>query len=75
MIVNIFKVFHYIICFLLIWLIFLQSGSNTSLVNIFGSGSQQIFNVPSGTSFIKKVTILVSCTFIFNAFLLTKYLS
>ncbi|MDR0915511.1 MAG: preprotein translocase subunit SecG [Endomicrobium sp.] len=73
--INILKIAHYIICFLLIFLILLQSGVNVGLTNIFGSGSQQIFNVPTRTSFIKKVTAVISCIFMLNAFLMTKYLT
>jgi protein translocase SecG subunit len=75
MFIKILKFTHCIICFLLICLIFLQSGDNINLTNIFGSGSQQVFSVPSGTSFIKKVTAMLSCIFLCNALLLLKYLT
>ncbi|MDR0890557.1 MAG: preprotein translocase subunit SecG [Endomicrobium sp.] len=67
-----FKCIHYSICILLICLVLLQAGDEAGLSNIFGSGSKQIFNIPSGTLFIKKMTAAISCIFILNTLFLVK---
>ncbi|GHT69998.1 hypothetical protein AGMMS49950_03950 [Endomicrobiia bacterium] len=43
------------------------------MVGIFGGGgSDQIFNAPSGMAFIKKLTIIMACVFLFTSLMLTK---
>ena len=43
------------------------------MAGIFGgSGSDQIFNAPSGVAFIKKLTVVMACIFMFTSLVLTK---
>ncbi|GHT36379.1 hypothetical protein AGMMS49593_01050 [Endomicrobiia bacterium] len=43
------------------------------MIGIFGGGgSDQIFNAPSGMAFIKKLTIIMACMFLFTSLMLTK---
>jgi preprotein translocase subunit SecG len=68
------KITHYIVCVLLIVIVLLQGGKGSNTVGIFGNaGSDQIFNSPSGTSVIKKITVLIACFFLFTSLMLTKF--
>jgi preprotein translocase subunit SecG len=64
---------HYSVCIGLIFIVLLQAGKSGGIIGAFGSGSsEQIFNAPSGIAFIKKVTIVLACLFMFTSLLLTK---
>ncbi|MDR2251370.1 MAG: preprotein translocase subunit SecG [Endomicrobium sp.] len=69
-----FKFVHYSVCIGLIFVVLLQAGKSGGMVGIFGGGggSDQIFNVPSGMAFIKKLTIVMACIFLFTSLMLTK---
>jgi preprotein translocase subunit SecG len=68
-----FKFVHYCACFGLISVVLLQAGKSGGMSGIFGGGgSDQIFNVPSGVAFIKKLTIVMACIFLFTSLMLTK---
>ena len=64
---------HYTVCAGLILIVLLQAGKSGGMAGIFGGGgSDQIFNAPSGMAFIKKLTIVMACIFIFTSLVLTK---
>jgi preprotein translocase subunit SecG len=69
-----FKFMHYSVCIGLIFVVLLQAGKSGGMVGIFGSegSSDQIFNVPSGMAFIKKLTIVMACIFLFTSLMLTR---
>ncbi|MDR3256713.1 MAG: preprotein translocase subunit SecG [Endomicrobium sp.] len=68
-----FKFVHYVVCSGLILVVLLQAGKSGGMAGIFGSGgSDQIFNAPSGVAFIKKLTIVMACIFLFTSLMLTK---
>ena len=69
-----FQFVHYSVCIgLVIVVLLLQSGKSGGMAGIFGGGgSDQIFNAPSGMAFIKKLTIVMACLFIFTSVMLTK---
>jgi preprotein translocase subunit SecG len=67
------KFVHYSVCIGLILVVLLQAGKSGGMAGIFGGGgSDQIFNTPSGMAFIKKLTIVMACIFLFTSLLLTK---
>ncbi|MDR1086808.1 MAG: preprotein translocase subunit SecG [Endomicrobium sp.] len=67
------KFVHYSVCIGLIFVVLLQAGKSGGMAGIFGGGgSDQIFNAPSGMAFIKKLTIVMACIFLFTSLLLTK---
>jgi preprotein translocase subunit SecG len=67
------KFVHYSVCIGLIFVVLPQAGKSGGMAGIFGGGgSDQIFNAPSGMAFIKKLTIVMACIFLFTSLLLTK---
>jgi preprotein translocase subunit SecG len=70
-----FKFVHYSVCIGLIFIVLLQAGKSGGMGGIFGGGggSDQIFNAPSGMAFIKKLTVLMACIFLFTSLMLTKF--
>ncbi|MDR3244792.1 MAG: preprotein translocase subunit SecG [Elusimicrobiota bacterium] len=68
-----FRFVHYIVCAGLIIIILLQAGKSGGMAGIFGGGgADQIFSAPSGKAFIKKITIVMACTFLITSLFLTK---
>ncbi|MDR2351527.1 MAG: preprotein translocase subunit SecG [Endomicrobium sp.] len=69
-----FKLVHYLVCIGLIFVVLLQAGKSGGMSGIFvgGGNSDQIFNVPAGMGFIKKLTIVMACIFLFTSLILTK---
>ncbi len=64
---------HYSVCVGLILVVLLQAGKSGGMAGIFGGGgSDQIFSAPSGMAFIKKLTIIMACIFMFTSLTLTK---
>jgi preprotein translocase subunit SecG len=69
----VFKFVHYAVCIGLVAVVLLQAGKSGGMAGIFGGGgSDQIFNAPSGVAFIKKLTIIMACIFLFTSLMLTK---
>ncbi|MDR0956951.1 MAG: preprotein translocase subunit SecG [Endomicrobium sp.] len=66
------KMIHYVVSCGLVFVILLQTGKSGGVMCIFGGGSKQIFNGPSGIAFIKKLTIVMACIFLFTSLMLTK---
>ncbi|MDR2192330.1 MAG: preprotein translocase subunit SecG [Endomicrobium sp.] len=70
---SLFQFVHYCVCAGLILVVLLQAGKSGGMAGIFGGGgSDQIFNAPSGMAFIKKLTIIMACIFMFTSVILTK---
>ena len=70
---HIFQFAHYVICITLVIVVLMQAGKSGGMAGIFGGGgSDQIFNAPSGMSFMRKFTITLACIFIVTSLLLTK---
>ncbi|MDR2616531.1 MAG: preprotein translocase subunit SecG [Endomicrobium sp.] len=68
-----FKFVHYCMCIGLISVVLLQAGKSGGMAGVFGGGgSDQIFNAPSGVAFIKKLTVVMACIFLFTSLMLTK---
>ncbi|MDR1123013.1 MAG: preprotein translocase subunit SecG [Endomicrobium sp.] len=70
----VFKFAHYSICIGLIFIVLLQAKKSGGIGGIFGvgGGSDQIFNASSGMAFVKKMTIIMACIFLFTSLMLTK---
>lgn len=64
---------HIIVCLALIIVVLIQSGKAGGMGGIFGGGggSDALFSAPSGTTFIKKVTVGFAIAFICTTLLLT----
>jgi preprotein translocase subunit SecG len=56
----------------LVFVVLLQVGKSGGMSGLFGGGSDQIFDVPSSMAFIKKLTIVMVCMFLFTSLVLTK---
>jgi preprotein translocase subunit SecG len=70
---SVLQTVHYVVCASLILIVLLQAGKSGGIAGIFGGGgADQLFSAPSGKAFIKKVTVVVACTFILTSLLLTK---
>ncbi|MDR0617877.1 MAG: preprotein translocase subunit SecG [Endomicrobium sp.] len=67
-----FKFVHYCMCIGLIAVVLLQAGKSGGMAGIFGGGSDQIFNALSGVAFVKKLTVVMACIFLFTSLMLTK---
>jgi preprotein translocase subunit SecG len=64
---------HYSVCTGLILIVLFQAGKSGGMAGIFGGGgSDQLFNTPTGTAFIKKFTVVIACVFLLTSLLLTK---
>lgn len=62
---------HVLICVILVVVVLIQTGKGSGL-GVFGGGSSEnIFSAPSGSSFLRKVTIGLSIGFLFTTILLT----
>jgi len=63
---------HLIVCVGLILVVLFQAGKGAGLGNLFGGGGgDQLFSAPSGSAFIRKVTVGMALTFILTSVLLT----
>jgi preprotein translocase subunit SecG len=68
------KFSHYAVSVGLIFIILLQVGKSGGMAGIFGGGnSDQIFSSQSGMAFVKKMTIVMACVFLFTSLMLTKF--
>ena len=73
---NLLIVFHYVVCFSLIIIVLFQAGKSGGMAGLFGGGgSDQLFSAPSGMAFIKKVTVVMVCIFMFTSLTLTLFSS
>lgn len=63
---------HILVCLLLILVVLLQTSKGAGLGGIFGgTAAESIFSTPSGTVFIKKLTIGIAIAFFCTTALLT----
>jgi len=63
---------HMLVCLGLILVVLFQAGKGAGLGNLFGGGGgDQLFSAPSGSAFIRKVTVGMAITFICTSVLLT----
>jgi preprotein translocase subunit SecG len=61
---------HIATCVLMILVILLQAGRGAGL-SVFGSSGEAVFASPSGSSFLKKFTAILACTFGVTSLMLT----
>jgi preprotein translocase subunit SecG len=61
---------HMSTCVLMILIILLQAGRGAGL-SVFGSSGEAVFASPSGSSFLKKFTAILACTFGVTSLMLT----
>ncbi|MDR0984918.1 MAG: preprotein translocase subunit SecG [Endomicrobium sp.] len=66
------KMAHYFLCILLSFLIFLQIGNYGGIAGFFNKSSYQIFDISSGMTVTKKLTIVLSVSFLISSFVLAK---
>ena len=63
---------HILICLILVIIVLVQSGKSGGMGGIFGGGSNDaLFSAPSGSLFVKKLTIGFAIAFICSTLLLT----
>ncbi len=62
---------HVVICAVLIVVILIQAGKGAGLSGMFGGGSDAVFSAPSGSAFIKKVTVGLAVGFAITTLFLT----
>jgi preprotein translocase subunit SecG len=63
---------HMIVCIGLILVVLFQAGKGAGLGNLFGGGGgDQLFSAPSGSAFIRKLTVGMAITFIVTSVTLT----
>ena len=63
---------HLIVCIGLILVVLFQAGKGAGLGNLFGGGGgDQLFSAPSGSAFIRKLTVSMALTFIVTSVTLT----
>ncbi len=61
---------HVCACLLLILSVLLQAGRGAGFA-VFGGGGDQMFNSPSGSSFLKQATTVLASTFAVTSLMLT----
>jgi len=70
--ITIITILHVIVCLLLILVILLQIGKAGSLGGLFGGGGgEQLFSTPSGSNFLRKLTVGFTVIFIITSLSLT----
>jgi preprotein translocase subunit SecG len=63
---------HLLVCVGLILVVLFQAGKGAGLGNLFGGGGgDQLFSAPSGSAFIRKITVGMALTFIVTSVTLT----
>ncbi|MBD3272100.1 MAG: preprotein translocase subunit SecG [Elusimicrobia bacterium] len=71
---TVFLIVHICACIALIMIVLLQAGKSSGLGLFGGGGSEALFNAPSGSAFLKKVTTVTAIVFVITSIVLT-YLS
>ena len=64
-------ILHVLIAVFLIVVVLIQSGKSGGMGGIFGGGSDALFSAPSGSAFLKKVTIGLAVGFLCTTLFLT----
>ena len=63
---------HVIVCVLMVIVVLIQAGKSAGMGGLFGGGGMDtLFSAPSGTTFIRKVTIGLAIGFVCTTLLLT----
>ncbi len=62
---------HILICTMLIVVVLIQSGKGSGISGMFGGGSEALFSAPSGSAFLKKVTVGLAIGFVCTTLFLT----
>ena len=62
---------HILICLALVAVILVQAGKGAGLSGMFGGGSDALFSAPSGSAFLKKLTVGFAIGFVFTTLSLT----
>lgn len=62
---------HVAVCFLMVVVVLFQAGRSGGFQGIFGSSGEVIFSTPSGSSFLRKLTIGFGITFGVTSLILT----
>ncbi len=64
-------ILHIIVCASLVGVILIQAGKGAGISGMFGGGSDAIFSAPSGSAFLKKVTVGLAVGFVVTTLSLT----
>jgi preprotein translocase subunit SecG len=65
---------HVLVCLLVILVVLVQSGKGAGFSSVFGGGSSDsLFNAPSGSMFIRKVTAGLAAAFFLSSLFLTYF--
>lgn len=72
---TILSIIHVITAILLILIVLLQVGKSAGLESIFGGGGERLFSLPSGTAFLRKVTITLAVIFILTSLVITSVIN
>ena len=64
-------ILHILICLVLIIVVMIQSGKAGGMGGIFGGGSDALFSAPSGSVFLRKVTVGLAIGFLCTTLFLT----
>ncbi len=62
---------HILVSLVLIVVILIQSGKGAGLGGIFGGGSDALFSAPSGSAFLRKLTVGLAIGFMCTTLFLT----
>ena len=62
---------HILICAMLIVVVLIQSGKGAGITGMFGGGSDALFSAPSGSAFLKKLTVGFAVGFVITTLSLT----
>ena len=62
---------HVLICAVLMVVVLIQTGKGAGLAGMFGGGSDSLFSAPSGSAFLKKVTVGLAVGFVVTTLFLT----
>lgn len=62
---------HVLICLGLVVVILIQAGKGAGISGMFGGGSDALFSAPSGSAFLKKVTVGLAVGFVCTTLFLT----
>ena len=62
---------HILVCALLVVVVLVQSGKGAGISGMFGGGSEALFSAPSGSAFLKKLTVGLAIGFVCTTLFLT----
>ena len=62
---------HILVCAMLVVVVLVQSGKGAGISGMFGGGSEALFSAPSGSAFLKKLTVGLAIGFVCTTLFLT----